>query len=108
MITVLGHRDVNDITGKLPQGTFLVVADMTTGWCGIDHYHIPWADETTENSFIGIGAADRPYFGVVALKKNLQIDFQLIFNFINIGCSSIIPLTRMPLCISMGKIRTRK
>lgn len=75
---------------------FPMMADVSTGRCGIHQDHVTGLDEPTENRFIGIGSADGPDFGVIAFEQDFQVGFQLILNFIDIGGSPVIPFSGMP------------
>jgi len=83
-----------------------MMADMATGWGGVDHHHVPRPDEAAEDCLIGIGAANGPYLAMVAFEKDLQIILQPIFDFIDERCPPVIPFSRMPFRISVGKIGT--
>ena len=84
MIPVRGQGDIDDIFGEFPQGSFLVMTDVTAGRRGINHHHVTRTEHTTKDRFVGIGATDRSDFGVIAFEQNFQIGLKLIFYFIDI------------------------
>ncbi len=106
MVTVLGHREIDDVLGKFPEGSFPVMADVATPGGGVDHCHVTRPAEAAEDCLIGIGAADGPDLAMVAFKEELQIILQPTFDFVNVRCSPVIPFPRMSLGISVGEIRT--
>ena len=73
---------------------------------GIDHHHVPLAEQAAENRFVGIGAANGSDLGMITLEHDFKIGLELVLNFVNIGSAAVVAFSWMPLGVAMGKIRT--
>ena len=62
MVSVFGQRGIDDVFGKFAQGSFLVMADMPAAGRGMDHHHVPLAEQAAENRLVGIGASCYIFF----------------------------------------------
>jgi hypothetical protein len=105
MVAVLSHGEIHDVVGEFPEGSLPVMADMAAGWDGVGHHHVPRPHEAAEHCLIGVGAADGPDLAMIAFEKDLQIILQSVFDLVNKGCPPVIPFSRMPFCVPVGKIR---